>query len=283
MGEVFDRVQAAADRLTAAERRVAGVITDDPQAVAFGTVAATARLAEASGASVVRLASKLGYSGFTELQAAVQAELRRRLRPATERIREPRRGDLLGRSLDASLACVAGTLGHLEVDLLAAVVTVLSQRSRSVWVVSGAAAGGVAHQFATELSMLRPRVQVLTGTHTDVGHRLVDVAEGDVVVAIDLRRYDRWVVEAVDVAAAAGATVVAVTDGPLSPLAAEAAHVLVVEAEGVGPFDNYVGALAALSTVTAGVAERLREPATERLDRIEAAWLRSGALLDPDG
>ena len=93
MGDVFDRIHAAADRLTAAERKVAASITDDPQAVAFGTVAEIASRSGSSGASVVRLATKLGYRGFSDLQAAVRPSSASTA-PATERIHDPHPGDL---------------------------------------------------------------------------------------------------------------------------------------------------------------------------------------------
>ena len=43
-------------------------------------------------------------------------------------------------------------------------------------------------------------------------------------------------------------------------------------AEGAGPFDSHVGTLALANALVTGVAARLRRPATERLDRVEAAW-----------
>lgn len=282
MGDVFDRIQAAADRLTAAERKVAASVTDDPQAVAFGTVAEVAARSGSSGASVVRLATKLGYQGFSGLQAAVQTELGRRLRPATERIHDPGPGNLLAQGLAAALDCVHATLGAVDAAELDAIVKVLSVRSHPVWVVAGDASSGIARQFATELSMLRPGVVELTGSPVNVARLLADVDAGDVVVALDLRRYDRWVLDSVGAAAEAGATVIALTDGPLSPLATGAKHVIPIEADGIGPFDNYVGALAALATITAGVATRLRAPAAAHLDRIEAAWRRTDALVDPN-
>lgn len=282
MSDLAELVRRNAERLTAAERRVAEAMTADPQAVAFGTVADVASLAAASGASVVRLANKLGYQGFSDLQASVQADLSRRLRPAAERIREPGGGggDLRSRGRRAAYECVEETFANLDPATLASVVGVLAVRSRPVWVIAGDAGSGIAHQFATELSMLRPRVRHLVGSPVRVAREMADVDAGDVVVALDLRRYDAWVLGAVGLATAAGATVIALTDGPLSPLAAGSTHVIAIEADGVGPFDNYVGALAVLATVTAGVAQRLRGPATEHLDRIESAWGATGALTD---
>ena len=70
----------------------------------------------------------------------------------------------------------------------------------------------------------------------------------------------------------AGGKVVAVTDGPLSPLVTGAEAWFAVTAEGAGPFDSHVGTLALLHALVAGVADRLRGSATDRLDRLEAAW-----------
>ena len=53
-----------------------------------------------------------------------------------------------------------------------------------------------------------------------------------------------------------------------------------VSAAGGGPFDSHVGTLSLCNVLVAGVADRLREVATERLDRTEAAWREAGSLTD---
>jgi DNA-binding MurR/RpiR family transcriptional regulator len=54
-----------------------------------------------------------------------------------------------------------------------------------------------------------------------------------------------------------------------------------VSAEGAGPFDSHVGTLTLANALVTGVAGRLRQSATPRLDAIEAAWRNAGALVDP--
>jgi DNA-binding MurR/RpiR family transcriptional regulator len=100
-----------------------------------------------------------------------------------------------------------------------------------------------------------------------------------VVVAIDLRRYERWVVEHVTRTVAAGATAIAITDSLLSPLAARATVSFTVSAEGAGVFDSHVGTLALTNALVTGAAARLRRSATDRLDAVEAAWRAAGALV----
>ncbi len=277
---VAARVESARDDLRPAERRVAEVVLADPEAIAFGTVAEVARRAGTSGATVVRLADRLGYDGFVGLQADVQESLARRLRPATERIRERPATEVVARTLATELDNVHATLSGLAPDIFGAAVGALVSRRGRVFVLSGDAPAGVAEVFATHLAMLRPGVDCVGGSPVQVGRRLVDVNGDDVVVVIDVRRYDRWVLDAVATVAGTGATIVAVTDGPLSPLAAAARVVLTVSAIGAGPFDSHVATLALLNALVNGVAARLRSSATGRLDRVERTWQAAGALTD---
>jgi DNA-binding MurR/RpiR family transcriptional regulator len=270
---VSAQIDAHLPALTPAERRVAAVVADDPEAVAFGTVADVARRSGVSGASVVRLATKLGFDGFVELQASVREELARRLRPASERIRRPAPGDVLGTALAMEMSNVAATLEGVERSAFDAAVRSLSARSRErIFVLSGDASSGLAVLFAGELSMLRTGVVAVEGSAVRVARQLSDVGPADVVVVIDLARYDRAVIDAAGRAADRGATLIALTDSALSPLASGAAVAFTASVTGAGPFDSHVGLLALANALLAGVAARLRRSATDRLDEVEAAW-----------
>lgn len=269
---IAERIGEAADTLTPAERRVGATVAADAAAVAFGTVADLAGRSGTSGPTVLRLAQKLGFDGFGALQAAVRHEMASQLRPAAQRIREHDAGHPLGRALAQSVASVQTTLGDADRAAFDRAVALLAGRRRQVHVVSGEATAGVAQMAADALDLLRPGVHVVGGSPVGVARRLAHVAAGDVVLAVDLRRYERWVLDATAAAAAQGATVVAVTDSPLSPLAALATERFVVAAEGPGPFDTHVGTLALLDALVAGVADRLRATATARLDAVEQAW-----------
>ena len=251
-----------------------------PQLVAFGTVAELAEAAASGAATVVRLASKLGYDGFTGLQASVQHALAGQLRPAAERIREPAATDAIGRHLQLEVDNVTTTLRSLGADALAEVVAQLASHNHRVFVLSGDASLGVARQLVADLRALRDDVDLIEGNDVAVRRAVAQLRATDVLVTIDLRRYDRWVVEATRAARAGGVWCVTITDSLLSPLAALADRTLTVAAAGAGPFDSHVGTLALANVLVAGVADRLRREATERLDRAESAWQAGGALTD---
>jgi len=139
---------------------------------------------------------------------------------------------------------------------------------------------GVALQFVGDLGQLRPGVELLDGNAVDIVRTLALAGDAPTLVVLDLRRYERWLLDALDMAADAGAWVVALTDNVLSPLAAAADHALVVAADSTGPFDSHVGTLALLNLFVVEVAAARRSEAAERLDAIESAWSDAGALTD---
>jgi DNA-binding MurR/RpiR family transcriptional regulator len=277
---VADRIGKTSTSLTNAERRVAEVILANPQLVAFGTVADLAEGAGSGAATVVRLATKLGFEGFSSLQASVQQDLANQLRPAAERIRDPAVHDSLSRHLQLEVGNVQTTLGDIDQVALADVVEHLADPTRRVHVLSGDASLGVATQFVGDLAALRAHVIMIDGNDVAVRRTVALMEETDVLVTVDLRRYDRWLVEAARTAAKAGVWTVSIADSVLSPVAACSQRTLVVTAAGAGPFDSHVGTLALMNVLVAGVAIRLRGVATERLDRAEAAWLASNALSE---
>ncbi|HET9729981.1 MAG TPA: MurR/RpiR family transcriptional regulator [Acidimicrobiia bacterium] len=270
----------AAPRLTSAERRVADVVLADPQLVAFGTVAQVAEQSGTSGPSVVRCAVKLGFSGFAAMQAAAQAEIADALRPAAARIRERPAPDVVANALAFDIENVRATLEGIDALSFNAAVRLLADRQRRVFVLTSELARGAGVALVTQLDLLREGIVAVSGSPVRSARQLADVKRGDVVVAIDHRRYERWLLDARDVAVAAGAIVIALADRPHAPVAVGARHTFVVSARGVGPFDSQVGTLALVQALNAGVAARLQRSATSRLDAIERSWIAAGELLD---
>ena len=277
--EVAERIRSHGSSLTSAERRVAEAILAAPQAVGFGTVADLARAADVGAASVVRLATKLGFDGYSDLQQCVQRDLTSQLRPAAERIHEAVTGSRSDHAT-AELSNVRATLEGLDEAALAQLVERLSDLSRSVAVISGDASAGVCHQFTTQLHQLRPGVSSIRGSDVTVQRELALLDEGATVVVIDLRRYEQWVLDAHRIVHARGIWSAGLTDSVLSPIAAKAAVTFLVGASSIGPFDSHVGTLALLNLIAIDVATALRQSATERLGVVEAGWTDGRSLTD---
>lgn len=277
---VADLVAGAALRFTPAERRVAESVLEDPKLVAFGTVAQLAARSTTSGPSVLRFAARLGFEGFVDLQAFVREQIADQLRPATERIRERPPSDVVARTLATDLDNVRSTLEGIDAASFDATVGVLADQRRGVYVLAGEVSLGVGMVLATQLELLRDRVALIAGSPVRVSRQLAALAPGDVVVAVDHRRYERWLLDAARRAVGAGAVLVAVSDSAFSPLAEPASYAFVVGVRGAGPFDSHAGSFALVHALVTGVAARLRRRAVGRLDAVEAAWRDGSDLVD---
>src|SRR4051794_9181035 len=277
---VADAIHAQRSSLTTTERRLAEFVLADAESGAFGTVAALARAAGTSGASVVRFAHRLGYDGFVDLQAAVRDELSGRLRPAVERIREPAADDVVEQSLQREVHNVTASLGHIDGRTLAGAVTRLASPRARVIVLPGSASFGVGHHLAEHLGLLREGVTLAAGAPASVTAVLATATATDVVVAIDVARYDAAVIDGVAVLDERRVPLIAITDSPLSPLSRHAKATFTISSDGAGPFDSQVGAMAVANVLVAALAQRLRATATRRLDRVERGWRAAGVLAD---
>ena len=79
--------------------------------------------------------------------------------------------------------------------------------------------------------------------------------------------------------AEAGVDLVAITDGPLSPLAELTGTWCQLEVPGIGPFDTSVPSVALAELLVAEVARELRDEAAARIDRVEDLWAATGTFF----
>ena len=262
------------DRLTPTERRIAAAVTDDPALLAFGTVSDLAGRVEASSPSVVRFANKLGFDGYRDLQDHVRDGLSRVLTRPRERIRRMESLTPTRRSIDEA---VHATFQAMDQERLAALADPIAH-ARSVWIVSGETSRAGAHVLRSGLSMIRPNV-TLVEEHS-IARDLSCAGPGDVAVVFDFARYRRHAVSGARALAEIGATIVAITDGPLSPLASLTPLWLGLNIPAVGPFDSSVPSVIAAELMVAHISRVLGESALERIDQLEAVWQATETFLE---
>ena len=270
---ISDLIAAASDKLTPTERVLASAVAADPMLLAFGKVADLAEQAGTSRPSVVRFAMKLGFEGFTDLQEHVRREVSNRLTRPSERIRHhddsltPGRAALESAMQRAFDQLDEGRLARLAKPLVAA---------RHVWVLSGETSQAAARKCYAGLSIVRPDVRWLGNASQIAG-----AAEGDACVVFDFSRYRRQSIQMARALVARSVALVAITDGPLSPLAQLTDTWCELDVPGIGPFDSSVPALVIAEYLVAQVAAELNLEARERIDRTEQVWDETDTFL-PD-
>lgn len=272
---IQDLIASASDRLTPTDRRIASAIIEDPSLLAFGTVSDLAGRVGTSPPSIVRFAARLGFEGFRDLQGQVRDGLSDQLSRPSERIRHQNASIAPQRA--AIEDAIDGVFAALDQPRLTAMAAPVAT-APNVWILSGETSMAGAHALCSGLRMVRPNV-VLVEAHS-IGRDLCSAAAGDAAVVFDFARYRRNAITAAQTLAGLGVNIVAITDGPLSPLAALTETWCGLRIPAVGPFDSSIPAVAAAELLVAQVVRELGDAARERIDQLESLWEATGTFLE---
>jgi DNA-binding MurR/RpiR family transcriptional regulator len=269
-----DLIAAARPVLTPTDRRIAEAVLEDPTLIAFGTVSDLATRVRTSRPSVVRFAAKLGFDGYTELQEHARSGLSQRLFRPTERIRSEYTASATRVSMEEALTSVFENVDGGRLSAMAEPIT----GAREVWIITGETSRAAGNVLASGLTMIRRGVHVVNDQA--IGQDLSSADDRDVGVVFDFYRYRRTSLVGAEILSGAGATVVAVTDGPLSPLATIADEWCEIDVPAIGPFDSSLSAVAVAELLVAEVAEMLHDQAAAHVDRVEELWSVADVFLD---
>ncbi len=268
-------IAPVSDRLTPTERRISALLLEDPALLAFGNVSDIAERVGTSRPSIVRFANKLGFDGFTSLQGWVRQDVAGQLSSPSQRIRQ-KGGEAtpIRAALEQAVRQTIEALDDARLEALAAPIA----RARAVWIISGETSMAGAIVLHSGLSMVRPQVHLV---HEQTAARqLCSVRQGDTAVVYDFPRYRRHSVVTARTLAKLGVTLVAITDGPLSPLASMTRTWCALHIPAAGPFDSAVPSVLTSELITARVVGMLGAKAREQIDKLEGLWQQMGTFLE---
>jgi DNA-binding MurR/RpiR family transcriptional regulator len=199
-------------RLSPAQRRIAQYILADPQETLFLSSSDLARRAGVSQPSVTRLATTLGFRGYTQLRKRLREILTTRgAATDEERPNKFRRAVLREiRNLEALEGALADPSRVQEAGRL------IAEASR-ILVLGLRASSGVASYFAYFASKIHPDVRLMTEGGSVLFDRLLQArSRSACVVAFVLPRYPKEAIEALTFAEELSLRRIVVTD-PLGP------------------------------------------------------------------
>lgn len=273
------RLRAALPALTRAERQLAAYMLANFPVSVLGSVSAVARGAGVSAPTVVRLVQKLGYSGFPEFQAHLHDEVSAKLAsPIAKRekwAQLPPEGHLLNAFAARVVENLTATLGGIDVDEFDKVAAKLAARERRVWTIGGRLTRSLAEYFATALLVMRDGVTLMSNLPNTWPPALLDMREGDVLLAFDVRRYEATVLQVVEIAREQGAEVVLITDRWVSPAAAHATHIFPCHIEAPSAWDTLTAPLMLVEALLAAVQGQDWSSTEARLARLEDLYART--------
>ncbi|BCB83340.1 MurR/RpiR family transcriptional regulator [Phytohabitans suffuscus] len=274
-------VRAKLPEFTGALRRVADQVLTDPAGAARATIVELAERSGTSPATVTRFCRALGFEGYAELRLGIAAETgRARAAGWTVDIgREIEPGDPLEKVLQQIMAAdtraMHDTAALLDLGEVERAADAIAGATRvNIFGASGSALVGEEMQFSLH------RIGVAAWAWTDVHNGLASAAllrAGDVALGISHSGQTRETIEMLAEAGSHGATTVALTSFPRSPLAELADVVLLTATQATTFRPDALSArhpqLVVLDLLYIAVAQRTH-------DRAHAAFQRTAQAVD---
>ncbi|WP_432476678.1 MurR/RpiR family transcriptional regulator [Nocardioides sp. GXQ0305] len=267
------RIRALLPSLAPAERRVAERVLADPAAAAASTITSLAHECATSETTVIRFCRAVGFTGYPGLRLALAAEQGRSGAGdardlAGDIVADDDLDKVVGKIAFADARAVEETAEQLDLDALHAVIEALVTAPR-VDVYGVGASGFVALDFQQKLHRIGRVAFAWTDPHIALTSAAL-LTPGDVAVAISHSGATQDTIDALQLARGTGATTVAVTNFPRSPLAALGDHVLTTAARETtfrsGATASRLAQLTVVDCVFVGLAQRTYESSQRALE-----------------
>ncbi|MFM0201198.1 MurR/RpiR family transcriptional regulator [Paraburkholderia fungorum] len=230
------RIAAAMPTLTPIHRRMGEYVLANLFRAATMRIDELASVVGASVATANRFARALGFDGYPQFREALVRGFEATLAPV-ERLRSAQESlaagdDLIGASLEQAAANLRSTRSVIDNAAAEAAVEAIIA-ARRVFVLGYGASAFLAGLMEHGLMPYHDNVQslALIGGASHAARRLFASNESDLVIGIAFPRYVDDTIELARRASSRGARVLALTDGPHSPLAQFADLSLYIRAE----------------------------------------------------
>ncbi len=273
------RIDSKMNSFSKGQKLIAEFIEQHYDQAAFLTASKLGELVGVSESTVVRFATELGYSGYPQLQKAMQEMIKDKL-TSVQRI-EVTAAKIGGSSvldyvLNQDIQKIRRTLEETSRnDFERAVDSIISADNIYVFGVRSASslAGFLGYYF--ELILGNVHI-VTTASRSGMYEALLRISDKDAIVGISFPRYSKTAAAAMDFAKSRGAATVALTDSMLSPLAQNADSVLIARSDMASVVDSLVAPLSLINALIVATVIKKKDEVKDTFETLETVWNEQG-------
>lgn len=273
---VAERIRDGMPLLTRSEKRVAHTLLANYPLQGLETAAQFAQRAGVSTPSVLRFAARIGFTSYADFQRRLKEEVEARLQsPLAKTAAAPSAAPVQPFG-EAVAENIVETFRHLSASDLEAVGALLADPRRPLHLLGGRFTDSLARYMTAHLRILRPNVSHIEGQRENWQDQLIDMGARDVLLLIDIRRYQPDLTDFAAAAAKQRVTTILLTDQWLSPAARVAQHILPARIAVPSAWDSSSALLAIMEALIADVMSRRWNESRKRMTLVEG--LRDGEV-----
>ncbi|MBZ0216690.1 MAG: MurR/RpiR family transcriptional regulator [Fimbriimonadaceae bacterium] len=276
---VAERIRSKFESLTRAERQLANAMLENYPVSGLGSITVVAESSGVSTPTVARMAKKLGFSGFPQLQSALRAELKETIsNPISKHDRWAENAPdthILNLFADAVMENMRQTLRQINPDNFNSAVDLLSDQRRTVHIVGGRITRSLADYFFTHMQVIRNNVTLVASNSNTWPHYVLNMKADDILVVFDIRRYEHDILRLAQLAESREVKLILFTDQWGSPVAKYASHSFHCRIEAPSAWDSSVVTLFIVEAVIAAVQTETWDETKDRMNTLEELFDRT--------
>ena len=239
------------------QKRIAEYILAHDDQAAYMTALKLSETVGVSESTVVRFAAELGFSGYPQMQKAIQEQIRSKL-TTIERIdlarTRMRDDEVLPRIMEYDMANLRQTMEELPRNVFAKAVDTICGANR-VYIFGAGSCRPLASFLAYYFKFLLPDARLMFSTgESEIMEEMIRIDENDVLIDFSFPRYSRRAVKVMELAHAHGAKTIAITDSVLSPIAQQATFSLLTHSDMAMIVDSLVAPLSLINALIVAVS-----------------------------
>lgn len=279
-GEFFSRIRGGTLDFSSKNMTLANFVVQNYRRVAFMTARQLAQECGVSESTVMRFVTTLGYTGYPDflrtLQGIVNNELtaveRLEITPQgkEERGRLRRRGNerLVRKIILKEIENLKGLHNQLsEEEFDRAVEEII--KAKRVIIIGFRVSASLVIYFGYILKKVKEMVFVITHGGSTVYDQIGSLEKDSLIVAICFRRYPSELIDVLRYCKNRGLRILAITDSMVSPVAAMADLIQVVEYAGESFVDNFAAPICFINGLIAETAMRNKKKSLSMLNKLE--------------
>jgi len=275
--DLIQRINENMPRLSKGQRLLANYILNHYEKAVFLTASKLGKIVGVSESTVVRFANELGYDGYPKLQRALEELVKtkltsvQRIEVTSDRLENQH---VLKSVLQSDAEKIRLTLEEIdEEDFDKAVDAILE--AKRVYILGVRSSASLASFLGFYMNLMFDNIKLIhTNSVSEMFEQIHRLGPEDVVIGISFPRYSKRTLKAIEFAHTQKATVISITDSPLSPMTQYADYNLLARSDMASFVDSLVAPMSLINALIVALSMKKKTEIKESLEHLEKIWTK---------
>lgn len=275
MIDIMKRMEDKYSSMSKGYKKITDYIRSNTDHAAFMTAAVLGKEVGISESTVVRYATFLGFSGYSEFQDDLADVIKGRLN-TVHRLKsihhDESKSDIINRVMTEDIARISDTMELVDTTAFEMATEVIS-KAKNIYVIGMRQDAPLASFLTFYLNlMLGNTRQLQSNSVNEIFEQMLRVSPEDLVIGISFPRYSVRVLKAMEFANERRAQTLTISDSSHSPLNMYSSINLNASSASTSIVDSLVAPLSLINALVVSICAKSQDKVTENLRLIERLW-----------